>query len=83
MDYITYYTTHEGGQWLPWPGTINTMPDDIQLEQRHTHNVLMPYEKYIPGSYKTQLDFVSLHSFRTHEGREWDCINGWRVKAQA
>jgi hypothetical protein len=66
---ITHFTTSEAGDWYPWTSMVDAVPEESYLQhmkQQATCGV-------------TTLISTTIHAFKTSEGREWDCKNGWRL----
>lgn len=66
IENITEYTSYEGGIWLNFSAVYKVLPSD---------DILMKLEA-IDG--RVNIRGVQIHSFKTNEGRVWDCINRWR-----
>lgn len=67
-DFITFYSSIEGGDLLPYSGIYQCVPDDSFL-QHAQGNV---------DSDGTVLIFgIHMYSFRTQLGCRWDCRDGW------
>lgn len=84
MTCSIYYTTNEGGIWLPWN-------DHDVTEQMLDDAMRMAVPAGIAGpSALTYVDSVMLHSMRFDDGIEtrhgkahrWDCINGFDYNAR-
>lgn len=67
-DFITFYSTIEGGDLIPYSGIYQCIPDDSYLQHAQA-NVSTEGTVFIFG--------VAMHSFRTQLGCRWDCGNGW------
>ena len=75
---VLEYTTKEGGEWLDWdfktfkPSNpeLNTMGIPITGSVNTGHVALFRDD--------TLGISVFVHSLRLSDGREWDCVNGWR-----
>lgn len=66
------FTAKDGGKWLPWMGEC--VSEEILADRaaytKHNRN---PVATLWQGTQR-----IKLHSLKFADGREWDCINGWR-----
>lgn len=77
MDQPKFYTSSEGGQWIPWPDeapilTKEGLETTIQLNTSHIIDTIVWFKGMnIPvhslAFYDTQAPYF----------QRWDCINGW------
>jgi hypothetical protein len=65
----TAYTTVEGGKWYPW--SLEGITESQLASALALYNVVNVRLK--AGTIR-----VSVHTLKFLDGREWDCINGWR-----
>lgn len=65
---ISKYTAKEGGPWHIW---TSGYVDNYVLKAK------LSYAKYNHQRYII-LNGCLVHSLKMEDGREWDCVNGWR-----
>ena len=70
------YTLAEGGMWFEWP-RIYELPTEETISK-------LPLVSPAVGAIVTSVFSrgleppILVHAIRLADGREWDCINGWR-----
>lgn len=67
----THYTSYEGGPFIKFPAEFYTVDEDL-LGRRE--------KQYIPLRARDPGYILILHSLKWADGREWNCVNGWREK---
>lgn len=72
-----YYTSHEGGKWIPWPENFELRAD--HLEARDRNNVVMRSALNM-SLFVHSIAFDNPIENAFDRFRRWDCVNGWTRK---